>query len=73
VTAQVVSIETARKSRAQGGYLTKTQLSEQLEMSPRWIEYQVAAGMPSHLFGNRRRFRLAEVEDWLAKESAWAR
>lgn len=47
--------------------LTKTQLSQhaQIKRSRRWIEQRVKEGMPSHLDGNRRMFRLSEVQDWL--------
>lgn len=49
--------------------LTKQQLAAHLDRSPRWIEMRVSDGMPSEQPTARfphRRFRLAEVEAWLA-------
>jgi excisionase family DNA binding protein len=46
-------------------WLTSAQLAEALQMSERWIAYQVRAGMPSQKFGRARRFRRTEVEEWL--------
>ncbi|MGI8863653.1 MAG: helix-turn-helix transcriptional regulator [Solirubrobacteraceae bacterium] len=49
--------------------LTKRQLAEHLGRSTRWVELRVREGMPSEPPTNRypqRRFRLAEVEAWLA-------
>lgn len=49
--------------------LTKKQLAQRLDRSTRWIELRVREGMPSEPPTERypgRRFRLSEVEDWLA-------
>lgn len=49
--------------------LTKQQLAAHLQRSPRWIELRVREGMPSEAPTRRypqRRFRLSEVEAWLA-------
>jgi hypothetical protein len=49
--------------------LTKKQLAAHLGRSTRWIELRVRQGMPSEPPTRRypsRRFRLAEVEAWLA-------
>jgi hypothetical protein len=50
--------------------LTKAQLADQLHRSTRWVEARAAEGMPKldtdrH---GRRRFRLRDVESWLASE-----
>lgn len=50
--------------------LTVRELSEALGMSERWIAYRVAEGMPSHRYGRARRFRVSEVESWLARRTA---
>ena len=53
--------------------ITKQQLSEHLGRSTRWVELRVREGMPSEPPTTRfprRRFRLAEVEAWLAAGSA---
>ena len=53
--------------------LTKQQLAAHLDRSPRWIEMRVKDGMPSLDPTARfphRRFRLADVEAWLADASA---
>ena len=49
--------------------VTKRQLAEHLGRSTRWVELRVREGMPSEAPTNRfprRRFRLSEVEAWLA-------
>jgi hypothetical protein len=49
--------------------VTKQQLAEHLGRSTRWVELRVRDGMPSEAPTTRfprRRFRLAEVEAWLA-------
>ncbi len=50
-------------------WLNKRQLAAHLGFSARWVDYRVAEGMPSHVFGRRRRFRLSEVERWLEEGS----
>ena len=51
-----------------GPLLTKSQLAKppEIKRSRRWIEQRVAEGMPSHLDGNRRMFRVGDVLAWLA-------
>jgi hypothetical protein len=49
--------------------VTKRQLAEHLGRSTRWVELRVREGMPSEPPTTRfpqRRFRLSEVEAWLA-------
>jgi len=47
--------------------LSKRQLAEGLGYSTRWVELRVREGMPtSSMKGNQRRFRLSEIEGWLA-------
>jgi hypothetical protein len=49
--------------------LTKRQLAQHLGRSTRWVEMRVREGMPSEPPTTRyptRRFRLSEVEAWLA-------
>src|SRR4051812_7368055 len=49
--------------------LTKRQLADHLGRSTRWVELRVREGMPSEPPTSRlprRRFRLSEVEAWLA-------
>lgn len=50
-----------------GPLLTKAQLSKhpRIKRSKRWIEQRVGEGMPSHLDGNRRMFRVGDVLAWL--------
>jgi hypothetical protein len=50
-------------------WLTKEQLAERLNVSPRWIDYRRCEGMPCEKWGGIVRFRLSDVERWL-KESA---
>ena len=49
--------------------LTKRQLADHLGRSTRWVEMRMREGLPSLEPTNRfphRRFRVAEVEQWLA-------
>jgi hypothetical protein len=53
--------------------LTKRQLAQHLSRSTRWVELRVREGMPSEAPTTRypqRRFRLSEVEAWLAAGKA---
>ena len=53
--------------------VTKRQLAEHLGRSTRWVELRVREGMPSEPPTTRfpqRRFRLSEVEAWLAAGKA---
>jgi excisionase family DNA binding protein len=47
-------------------WLTKRQLADYLGYSTRWVEYRVREGLPNTWMGNQRRFRISEVEGWLA-------
>jgi predicted DNA-binding transcriptional regulator AlpA len=49
--------------------LTARELADTLGMSERWIAYRVAEGMPSRTYGRARRFRVSEVESWLARRA----
>lgn len=50
-----------------GPLLNKKQLAARYGRSVRWVEGKVSEGMPSSLDERgRRRFRLSDVEDWLA-------
>lgn len=49
-------------------YLTKTELADYLQMSPRWIELRCSDRknpMPHRKLGRNVRFRLDEIEPWL--------
>lgn len=53
--------------------VTKRQLAQHLGRSTRWVELRVREGMPSEPPTTRfphRRFRLSEVEAWLAAGKA---
>ncbi len=68
MTGQLVRLPSAG-----GVLLSKRQLAEHLGRSVRWVELKVADGMPSVAPSARfphRRFRLAEVEAWLADADA---
>jgi excisionase family DNA binding protein len=52
-------------------YLNAAELADYLGVCTRTISRMVREGCPSHSFGRRlRRFRLAEVEDWLERRAA---
>jgi hypothetical protein len=45
--------------------LTKRDVAAHYRFSVRWVEMQLAKGMPSRLVGGRRRFDLGDVDAWL--------
>jgi hypothetical protein len=49
--------------------LNKQQVARHYGMSPRWVEYQLAKGMPSRMIGGCRRFELDAVDGWLRVNS----
>jgi hypothetical protein len=57
-------------------WLTKRQLARHYGYSTRWVELQQRAGLPSHMIGGQRRYRLSETDPHLMtaseKESAHA-
>lgn len=48
-------------------YVTIREVAAHLGMSVSWVEKAVVRGLPSHKLGRARRFRLSEVEQWLAQ------
>ncbi len=44
---------------------TKAQIAHHYGFSIRWVEIQLAKGMPSRLIGGHRRFELGTVDRWL--------
>jgi hypothetical protein len=50
--------------------MSKAEIARHLGFSTRWVEMQVAAGCPSELWGNQRRFQASAVEQWLRSKSA---
>lgn len=51
-------------------YVTKQALAEHLSVSVRWIEYQMADGLPFYRFGTNVRFKISEAEAWLENFAA---
>jgi excisionase family DNA binding protein len=52
-------------------YLNAAELAGHLGVCTRTISRMVREGCPSHTFGRRlRRFRLADVEEWLERRAA---
>lgn len=47
-------------------WVTKQQVANHFQFSTRWVEMRVVEGLPHRQFGSRKRFRLSEVERWLA-------
>jgi hypothetical protein len=45
--------------------LNKQQLADHYGFSTRWVELQLAKGMPSRMIGGRHRFELGVVDRWL--------
>ena len=54
-------------------WMTKRQLADHLSMSVRWIEMRVHEGMPMMHFGNRARFKVSQVENWISKQAKGTR
>jgi predicted DNA-binding transcriptional regulator AlpA len=51
-------------------WLSKAQLAERLGYSARWVNLRMREGMPHHKWaGGQVRFRISEVEPWLAERS----
>ena len=46
-------------------WASKKEVAGHYGYSVRWVEYQLARGMPSALIGGQRRFRLSATERWL--------
>lgn len=70
MTSQAAQVLAFRPRAGQEAWVTKPHLAAHLGMSERWIEMRVRDGMPSQRFGRSRRFRISEVESWLAGRSA---
>jgi hypothetical protein len=51
-------------------WVTKKQLAEHLGYSVRWVELRVKRGMPRAPFPGPMRFKISQVEAWLASEAA---
>jgi hypothetical protein len=45
--------------------LSKRHLARALGYSTRWVELRTRDGMPSHLIGKARWYRLSDVQEWL--------
>lgn len=50
-------------------WLTKQQLAAHLKMSTRTIDRMTLEGLPYTQLGKRRRYKAAEVEQWLVKRA----
>lgn len=50
-------------------WLTKQQLAAHLKMSTRTIDRMTLEGLPYTQLGKRRRYKTAEVEQWLVKRA----
>jgi len=46
-------------------WMTTKQLAAHFGMSERWVRDRRREGMPSVLWGNRRRYRISACEGWL--------
>jgi hypothetical protein len=46
-------------------WLTKPQLANHLQVTPRWVEAQQRLGLPFIRMGGMNRYRASEVETWL--------
>jgi hypothetical protein len=47
------------------GWITKQQLADHLQVTPRWIEMQQRLGLPYLPVGSLNRYIASEVEAWL--------
>ncbi|MGO9448230.1 MAG: hypothetical protein ACLP04_06190 [Solirubrobacteraceae bacterium] len=69
ITNSVYSVSTNGDVYGLEPWMTKQQLANHLSMSVRWIEMRVREGMPVMHFGNRARFKLSQVENWISKQA----
>lgn len=53
-------------------WLDKRQLADHLGMSVSWVEKQMQKGMPFERMGNRPRFKVSVVEQWLERSIKYA-
>jgi hypothetical protein len=51
-------------------WVTKRQLADHLQVTPRWIELQHPHGLPRLRRGGIVRYRISDVEAWLLASSA---
>ncbi len=51
-------------------WVTKRQLADHLQVTPRWIELQHPYGLPHLRRGGIVRYRISEVESWLLRSPA---
>lgn len=49
-------------------FVSRKQLAQYYGFSLRWVSLRTAEGMPSQMFGNRRRYLLSETNAWLAEQ-----
>jgi hypothetical protein len=52
------------------GWITKQQLADHLQVTPRWIEMQQHLGLPYLPVGSLNRYIASEVEAWLRERYA---
>lgn len=48
-------------------WLTKKELAHHFSCSVRWIERQMAEGLPSTMIAGRQKFKASDAEAWLDK------
>lgn len=54
-------------------YLTREALANHLSCDPTTVSKWHAYGLPYHIVGQSKRYRLSEVEEWIAERTAAAR
>jgi predicted DNA-binding transcriptional regulator AlpA len=50
-------------------FITKTELAAHLGFSRRWIDQQLAAGLPHYRIGGSVRFQLSSATSWLVTKA----
>ncbi len=46
-------------------WLSKREVARYYGFTIRWVERQVAKGMPNRMIGGQRRFQISQVDRWL--------
>jgi hypothetical protein len=59
-----------RAGQGEKPWVTKRQLADHLQVTPRWIELQYSHGLPHLRRGGIVRYRISDVEAWLLASTA---
>lgn len=52
-------------------WVDKREMAHLLDCSVSWLEKRMAEGMPHAIIAGRVKFKLSQVEPWLARQGLW--